>query len=79
MNVYKISCYSECGTYFSSYLQSVTIFAANEKDAVEKVILWLDEVGRQFISKDVKKWNIELIYKETDTHFVIDYREDSDY
>ncbi len=38
MNIYKILCCSSCGSYFSSYLQSVTIIAQNENEALETEI-----------------------------------------
>lgn len=54
MRIYKISCYSDSGTYFQAYLKSVTILAGNEAEAVDIVNRWQMEKGRHFISPDVE-------------------------
>lgn len=78
MNTYKVSCYSHCGTYFASYLQSVTVLAVTEREARHHVELWLKENGRSFIRMDPTQWSIQLITRDTNEG-VIDYHEDSDY
>lgn len=77
MNAYKISCYSKCGTYFASYLQSVTVLAESEAEAIQKVEDWLDHEGRTFLNSDSSKWTVEKL--AADMCGVIDWHEDSDY
>ncbi len=79
MNAYKVSCYSHCGTYFASYLQSVTVLAHTERDAIEYVKIWLKENDRSFIRMDPTQWGVEVITHNTAVVGVIDYYEDSDY
>lgn len=78
MEVWKISCYSECGSYFAQYLQSVTVIAAGREEAIEEVQKWLKEEGRSFIRSDQKTWNIELLTNHI-AEGVIDWHADSDY
>lgn len=75
MKVYKISCPSSCGSYFASYLQSVTVVAENETDALEKLAQWFKETGRKFIRPN--KWQIDCMAQHASG--VIDWVEDSDY
>lgn len=78
MNVYKVSCFSKCGSYFASYLQSVTVTAESKGEAVQHVKAWLDKEGRGFIYPE-SKWNVEEIANGITSGQVVDYREDSDY
>jgi hypothetical protein len=77
MNVYKISCYSKCGSYFAPYLQSVTIVAESAEQAVEELKDWLKEQDRSFINKDESAWSVSLLVNEPCG--VIDWHEESDY
>lgn len=78
MNVYKVSCYSSCGSYFASYLKSVTVIASSQADAIQRTQAWLDNEGRQFIRNDPKTWDVDEVHNCTDDG-VIDWHEDSDY
>jgi heme/copper-type cytochrome/quinol oxidase subunit 2 len=75
MKVYKISCTSFCGSYFASYLQSVTVIAEDETDALLKLDKWFKETGREFIRPN--KWAIDCVADEASG--IIDWHEDSDY
>jgi hypothetical protein len=76
MYVFKISCISDCGSYFAAYLQSVTVIANDKNNALAIVKKWLKDNGKEFI-KNESKWDIEKISEEING--VIDYCEDSDY
>ena len=78
MNIYQVSCYSDCGTYFASYLKSVSVAADSKEQAIELVKEWLQKEGYEFIKKDSKQWSVELL-KENLSIGVFDYHEDSDY
>jgi hypothetical protein len=57
-------------------LQSVTVIADNEADAIKRIEDWLEKTGNSFIyPKD--KWSV-LVLGDAD-YGVIDYLEDSDY
>jgi hypothetical protein len=49
MNFYKISCRSDCGTYFQAYLQSVTVMAKSKEDAIAVVEKWLVDNDKRFL------------------------------
>lgn len=76
MNIFKISCHSVCGTYFASYLQSVTVIASDESEAFEKVNAWLKENDRAFLYPQ-DKWRISKLGPFE--HGVFDWFQDSDY
>ena len=92
-NVYVISCYSSCGSYFAIHLQSVTLTASSEEHALEVLQEFFNRTGMEFIyprEKTVKfrgkekteiAWDIRLLKKaeEIQNGIVIDYTEDSDY
>lgn len=78
MNIYKISFYSKCGSYFESYLKSVTVIATSKEHALEIVRDWSKKYGNSFIYPQ-EKWNIELITEYVPVPQVIDYEESSDY
>ena len=46
MNVYKISCYSTCQSYFACYLQSVTVISDTPENAKTIVKKWLKKEGK---------------------------------
>jgi len=94
MNIYKISCASDCGSYFNSYLQSVTVIAKDKEDAIKYVTKWMEKpLNGSFIypyertKKDiykrdyVQRWNVELLLEDIGDkkNDIIDYFEDSDY
>ena len=76
MNFYKISCHSDCGSYFSSYLQDVSVIAPDEDTAKNLVCEWLIAQGNTFI-KDQKHWAIENLGQAKQG--VIDHTYNSDY
>lgn len=76
MKIYKISCTSSCGSYFGAYLQSLTIQAENEAEAIEKAEKWQEFHGEHFI-KPIKECYIEELI--VDRFGVIDSMIDSDY
>lgn len=77
MSIYRIYYHSSCGTYFASYLQSVTVVADSKAEAIELTQLWLKEQGRCFLEMDPKKWGIEFLGDAAKG--VVDYHVDSDY
>ena len=90
MNIYKVSCYSDCGSYFRQYLQSVTVTADTAEDALKTVKAWFKETGNKFIYPEertvkvlgretVKKWRTELLAENVQNNTIIDTFEDSDY
>lgn len=78
MNIYKISCYSACGTYFASYLQSVTVIAESQEGAIEFAKQWMNDKGEGFIDADPSKWDVVQV-ASTSKSGVVDWYEDSDY
>ena len=40
MRIYKISVFSECGTYFAAYLQQLTVFAKSKEEALSVYDKW---------------------------------------
>ena len=72
--IFKISCYSSCGSYFQPYLRSVTVIADDKEEAVNKVKDWCKSKGHKFIHEE-KKWDVEIL----PTEHIIDYDIDSDY
>ena len=78
MKLFIISCYSNSGSHFGSYLQSVTIIAKNEKEAIKAYRKWSNKEGESFIySKD--KWDIEEKEIDFSKSQVINSNTDSDY
>ena len=75
MQIYKISCYSDCGTYFGAYLQSLTIIAESPEQAKEHAKKW-HRNNQSFIYPE-NKWEIMEISNVENG--VIDYNIDSDY
>lgn len=76
MNIYKISCHSLCGSYFESYLQSVSVIAPTEKDAIANTKAWLKNNDESF-TREEKHWHIENLGKAF--YGVFDHHSDSDY
>ena len=76
MKIYKISCYSDCGTYFSGYLQSLTIIAESPWAAKEMAKNWQRENESFIYSED--KWKIVEVAGQI-KNGVIDWCIDSDY
>lgn len=79
MKIIKISASSSCGSYFMSYLQSVTVIAENNDDALKVYKKWAKE--NNSFEKRMKLYFIHLsdlgdvkIDKK-----VIDSYSDSDY
>ena len=76
MKIYKISCYSNCGSYFSGYLQSLTIIAESPEQAKELAKKW-QRKNQSFIYPE-NKWEIWEVSSKIENG-VIDYCIDSDY
>ena len=76
MKIYKISCYSNCGTYFSGYLQSLTILAESVEEAKELAKKWQHE-NESFVYPE-NEWEIREVANRIENG-VIDYHIDSDY
>ena len=74
-NLYKVSCYSDCGSYFASYLQSALIVANSEAEAIEIAV----NEKLDFINKDSTKWEVYLISDNLNSSGVVDTFSDSDY
>lgn len=79
MAIWKVECLSYCGTYFASYLQSVTVIANSKEEAITETKKWLKKEGRSFIRSDPETWDIECLEREVPVAGVIDYHADSDY
>lgn len=75
MKIYKISCCSDCGTYFGAYLQSLTIIADSPDQAKELAKKWQSN-NQSFIYSE-NEWEIREI--SSVENGVIDYNIDSDY
>ena len=76
MKIYEISCYSNCGSYFSGYLQSLTIIAESPGAAKEMAKNWQRE-NESFIYPE-NEWEIREVANRIENG-VIDYCIDSDY
>lgn len=75
-HIIKISCHSNCGTYFEDYLQSITVVATSKEEAIVSAKEWMKQEGWSFIYPE-NKWDIEDLGEvKLD---VIDYCIDSDY
>lgn len=75
MNIFKVTCFSTCGSYFAAYLQSVTVIASSEEEAKN-----VAENGTEYkfiFSKD--KWDVIDLGPFKPESGVIDYHYDSDY
>ena len=83
MHIYKISVFSECGTYFQAYLQQLTVIAKNKEEALSIYDKWSSD-NYSFIRKP-KISDIEellFIYGDgliVDGDGVVDFVIDSDY
>lgn len=75
MKIYKISCCSDCGTYFGAYLQSLTIIADSPEQAKKFAKKW-QRNNQAFIYPE-NKWEIMEISNVENG--VVDYHIDSDY
>ncbi len=78
MKLFKVSCHSKCGSYFASYLQSVTVAADSKESAIAAVTDWMADEGRSFIEKDDSKWHVTLLAAVLENR-VVDWHEDADY
>ena len=76
MKIYKISCHSNCGSYFSGYLQSLTIIAESPEAAKELAKKW--QRKNEFFIYPQDKWEIREVISQIENG-VIDYNIDSDY
>lgn len=76
MKFYIISCPSSCGSYFAAYLQSLTIQADTEAEAIEKAEKWQEFHGEHFI-RPTKECCIEEVVP--DRFGVVNSLIDSDY
>jgi len=73
MKIFKISCYSHCGTYFSAYLKSIIVLAENAEQAKD-----IAEKRKGFIYS-IEKWNVEELTSDFNTPKIIDEDFSSDY
>jgi hypothetical protein len=76
LKVYKVSCCSECGTYFQAYLQSVTVVATDKKQAAVLIKKWLQKEGESFL-RNITERDLELLGPASPG--VIDYHRAADY
>ena len=74
MAIFRFSCFSSCGSYFSPYLKQVIIRAETLTDAKKYLENWLKTEGESFI--DEKKVRIEQDEQDTG---VIHYDYSPDY
>ena len=80
MALYKVSRHSDCGTYFQSYLQSVTVVAESKEAAQEAINAWFNEKGESFVkSKYAPEWEVLAEDVICPVAKVVDYTVDSDY
>ena len=75
MKLFKISCRSECGTYFVPYLQDIIIQADSQEHALASAEKWMKE-NRSFV-RPKKNWEIEEL--KPDSFGVVDCTIDTDY
>jgi len=73
MKIFKISCYSHCGTYFNAYLKSIIVLAENAEQAKN-----IAEKRKGFIYPS-KVWKIEELASDFNTPKIIDEDFSSDY
>lgn len=78
MNIYKISCYSSCGSYFQAYLKSITVIAKSSSEAVAHAKQWLVDHKENFIY-DESKWEVSLLCSDIKEGVVVEVDESSDY
>ena len=83
MYIYKISVFSECGTYIQAYLQQLTVIASNKEEALSIYDKWSSN-NYSFIRKpkisDIDE--LSFILGEgliVDGDGVVDFVIDSDY
>lgn len=77
IKLFRISCYSNCGSYFQAYLKSVDVIAHNQDEAISLTKDWLIRNGERFIYSE-NKWHIECV-SMLDSLGVIDSINESDY
>ena len=80
MALYKVTRYSDCGTYFQPYLQSVTVVADSKASAQSAIQKWSKQTGESFVeSKYAPEW--EVLSEDVTCPFdkVVDFVVDSDY
>ena len=58
MNIFRLSCLSNCGSYFSAYLQSVMVVAETKEQAIIEVKEILKANSEEFIYGE-KKWDVD--------------------
>jgi hypothetical protein len=63
VNIYKISCYSSCGSYFQPYLKSITVMADTKEDAIALAKEWMKKNNKEFV-KPEEKWDITQLQLE---------------
>jgi hypothetical protein len=73
MAIFTFSCYSRCGSYFTSYLKKVIVRAETLDQARKYLEKWQEEQGYSF-----KTENVQVEQNNQDTG-VIDYDFSSDY
>lgn len=61
MTMYRISCFSECGSYFQPYLNELYIQAQSTEHAIELAQVWQDKHKEYFIKTQPKDWVIEKL------------------
>ena len=77
MKVFTYSARSDCGTYFGSYLQEVTVVARDRAHADELLKKWMDEEGYSFVKR---KYPVHVDEQNfPDDCGVVTYVHDSDY
>lgn len=74
IRLFKVSAPSPCGSFFAAYLQSITIIAESEEDALEKAVKW--QASNEAFEKGHKVHIDEL---PIDNLGIVDYCMESDY
>ena len=77
LKVYQIACPSICGTYFTAYLQYVTVVASDKEEALSITKKWLEGSEEKFILPE-KDWVIEEL-GSAEKPSVVYWHMDSDY
>lgn len=76
ISLYRVSCPSDCGSYFAPYLKAVTVVASSRNQAVAMTVEYLAKHGRRFLYGQ-DKWKVYFVCDLTPG--VVEAHEEADY
>jgi hypothetical protein len=77
MKIFELAAHSSCGTYFASYLKSVTVIADSKEAAMKKYEEWsVSNEGHSFEKGNLK--NLEITELSMNSYRILTYDHDSD-